>query len=241
MLISLFSFPTTATASADPSPSQIILERLTARYNLNPLPRWALEHRLFRETAKATSFEASSGDDGPKPQRHRYLQVLNLSYQPERSYVAITTTYASSQIQAGTPATSSSGGESSGDSATVVAMPSGIQSEEFVQLMISRFGPLWTQRHNVQISNGQAFEAGDFRIRLGEVKQGHGGAPQGRGTIVEIEWMDGDHDDWETAEGVIRGFWKGLDIPGARELIKVAGIEEGFSNARQWCEVLRLR
>ena len=110
-----------------------------------------------------------------------------------------------------------------------------------MQLMISRFGPLWTQRQSVQIGNGQAFEAGDFRVKLGEVKQGQGGASQARGTIVELEWMGGDQDDWETAEGVIGAFWKGLDVQGARELIKVAGVQEGFSNVRQWCEVLRFR
>lgn len=97
------------------------------------------------------------------------------------------------------------------------------------------------QWQSVQISNGQAFEAGDFRVRLGEVRQGQGGASQGRGTIIELEWMGGDQNDWETAEGIIGGFWKGLDVQGARELIKVAGVEEGFSNVRQWCEVLRLR
>ena len=222
----------------------MILDRIKKCYNINPLPRWSLEHRLFRETLRPSTSEIVPSVDSSKSLGLRYLQVLSLSTNPERSYIAITTTYPPSQTRAGTPATLSSGGgggESNGEPALVIAIPSGSQSEEFIQLMISRFGPLWTQRQTLHVSNGQAFEAGDLRVKIGEVRQGQGGAQQGKGVIVEIEWAGGDEYHLSTAEGVIGAFWKKIDIKGARECMRVPGVEQDFSNVRQWCEALRLR
>ncbi|KAL2381863.1 hypothetical protein RJ035_006302 [Blastomyces gilchristii] len=47
--------------------------------------------------------------------------------------------------------------------------------------------PLWCPRHTITVPNGNHFEIGDFRIRIGDVRQT---APQTRmrGTIVEIEY-----------------------------------------------------
>ena len=106
--------------------------------------------------------------------------------------------------------------------------------------MISRFGPLWTQRQVLTVGNGQAWEIGDFRVRVGEVRQG-GSAQQSRGVVVEVEWEGGEADDWESAEGVIRGFWDALGVKGSRECLVVAGMEDGFAGVRRWAEVLRLR
>ena len=172
----------------------------------------------------------SSSEQSKKPPI-RYLQILTLSHHPGRARVAIITTNASS----------SSGSEASSDPATIVAIPAPQGSNEFVQLISSRLVPLWSPRHALQVSNGQAWELGDFVIRFGEVKQGQGGSQQIRGTVVEIEWRAGEPDDWETAEQDIKSFWTHLDIPGAREFIKVPGFDHDSANVRQWLEALRLR
>ena len=200
---------------------------------------------MFRDATfqPPVPLNASLTDDSAKPQALRYLQVLSLSHDPGRTHVAVKTTYPLSQTQAGTPATSSGVGESISEPATVVAIPSGAQSEELLQLMVSKLGPLWSQRQVLQVNNGQGFEVGDFRVRAGEVKQGQGpgGAQQARGVIAEITWLAEKDEDWVIVESVIRAFWEGLDINGAREYIRVAGVEESFSTIRQWCEGLRLR
>ena len=106
---------------------------------------------------------------------------------------------------------------------------------------MARLGPLWTLRQVLQVSEGYAFEVDDFRIRLGEVKQGQGGPQQTKGIVVELEWLSGDENDWTTAEEVIKSFWSTLDIKGTRDHIKVPGLGDGFGNIRQWFEALRLR
>lgn len=83
------------------------------------------------------------------------------------------------------------------------------------------------------MSHGQGFEVGDFRVRVGEVRQGIGGTVQGRGVVAEVEYMGGEE---EEGEGMIRAFWEGLGVRGAREVG-----EEGWGDVRRWCEVLRLR
>ena len=84
---------------------------------------------------------------------------------------------------------------------------------------------------------------GDFRIRVGEVRQGVGGTVHGRGVVVEVEYLgeEGGEEEWEEGERVIRAFWEGLGVRGGREVVRVPGVEEGAGEVRQWCEVLRLR
>ena len=111
--------------------------------------------------------------------------------------------------------------------------------------------------------NGQGFEIGDFRVRIGEVRQAGGGVGgvgggggggmgaqmmgmSGKGAVCEVEWVgggvgeEGDW-DWEEAEGVIRGFWEGLGMKGGRRVGEVSGLEEGDGSVRQWFEGLRSR
>ena len=138
-----------------------------------------------------------------------------------------------------------------GEPATLIAIPSGAPSEEFVQLILSKFGPLWQQRQLLHVSNGHAFEVGDFRVRVGEVKQGGGGGNVGvsMGAICEIEWVGGDveggeggtTEELEAGEVVIRAFWEGLGVKDARSVFTVPGLTLGEGSVRQWCEILRLR
>ncbi len=199
---------------------------------------------MFRETPSPSlppsTQTALAIDEKSKPLGARFLQVLALSHRPGRSYVAISTTHASSKTRAGTPASSTVSADSSGEPATIISIPSGPQTEEFVQLMVSKFGPLWTQRQTLVLGNGQAFEIGDYRVRLGEIRQG--ATSLGRGVVGEVEWVgEGDEEDWENAEGIIRPFWDQLCVVGARECFQVPGMNQGNGTVRQWCEILRLR
>ncbi|MCJ1388824.1 hypothetical protein MMC18_001674 [Xylographa bjoerkii] len=227
--------------SADGSSYQTVLTRLKSQYNISPLGRWTLDHRLFRGTPLEGIAYENLSEDGSKGQASRYLQMLYISTRPKYSYVVATTTSMPSQTRAGTPATSSSNGESAGEPAKVFSIPSGSQSEDFIHLIVARMGPLWMPRQVLQVNNGQVFEIGDFRVRIGEVRQGQGGIQQVRGTICEIEWTSGEESDWVTGEDVVKSFWSALNIRGAREYIRVSGMDEGFGNIRQWCDALRLR
>ena len=182
-----------------------------------------------------------SANDTRKSQSSRHLQVLSISTQPQNCYVAITTAPAASQTRAGTPATSSSGGESNNETTNIISIPSGSQTEEFVQLIMTRLGPLWTPRQVLQVSQGLAFEVGDFRVRLGELRQGQSGTQQTKGVVVEIEWMSVDGIDCSTTQDNIKSFWTSLDIKDAKEYIGVPDFKDNFSNIRQWCKALRLR
>jgi len=168
-----------------------------------------------------------------------------LSHHAPQTHVAITTTHPPSQTRAGTPASSNLSAENlSSEPATLASIPAGSASEEFVQLILTKLGPIWQQHQVLSISSGQAFEIDDFKVRVGEIKQGYsGGAQMGRGAVCEIEWggEDGEESDWETGECVIRAFWEGLGVKGARDCFGVAGLREGDGNVRQWIEILRIR
>ena len=77
----------------------------------------------------------------------------------------------------------------------MISIPSGLQTEEFVQLIITRLGPLWTPRQVLQVSQGLAFEVGEFRVRLGELEQRQSGTQQIRGVVVETQWITADDID----------------------------------------------
>ena len=222
------------------------LNTLGTEYNLSPLQPWTLQHRLFRDTAKpAATSVGSSIDEQPRSSGPRYLQFLTLSHHPATCYVAISSAIAPAPTRAGPPVSSTLSGESSGEPATIISIPSASQSDEFVQLLIAKFGPLWTQRQTLSVKNGQTFEVGEYTVRAGEVVQGYGagngGAALGRGVVVEIEWTGEDGTGDGGGEGLVQAFWDTLGVKGARECVNVAGMAEGFTSVRQWIEVLRIR
>ena len=239
-------------SSPDSNPAQDILVKLTTLYDPSPLPSWALSHRLFRETPSAqASIQPSSsltnGVDKPKPPGPRFLQIVSLSHHAPRTYVVITSTHAASQTRAGTPASSNISAEAaSGEPATIISVPPGQSTEDFIQLIISKFGPLWQQRQILNSSNGHAFEIGNFRVRVGELRQsGSGGGQMGRGAVCEVAWVGEDAEqggeNWEVGEAVVKGFWEGLALRGAREVYWVPGLGSGEGTIRQWCDLLRPR
>ena len=253
----LFFLPNTLPES---NPAQLLINRLNACYETIPLGPWTLTGRLFRETPlPAQSSQSSSNLDIPeksKPAGYRALQILSLSHHAPRTYVAIGTVHASSQTRVGTPASSQQGSEAmtSGEPATVISIPAGSATDEFTQLMVSKFGPLWQPRQILLVTNGITYGVANFTIRVGELKQGYGGGSQimTRGAVCEIEWsaVDTMHDTdekrneeavWQSAGPIIRGFWDALEVKGAREVQMVPGVADGDGSVRQWCEILRLR
>lgn len=96
------------------------------------------------------------------------------------------------------------------------------------------------------MGNGHAFEVGDFRVRVGELRQGgSGGGQMGRGAVCEVTYVGEEaeqgKDGWEAGEAVVKGFWEGLALHGAREVYWVPGLGDGEGTIRQWCEILRPR
>lgn len=238
--------------SPDSNPTQDILAKLTSHYDPSPLSPWTLSHRIFRETPSGQSPAQPSpsltnGVDKAKPHGPRYLQILALSHHAPRTFVAITSTYNASQTRAGTPASSNISAEAaSGEPATIVSLAAGPSSEDFIQLIVSKFGPLWQQRQILNVGHGHAFEVGDFRVRVGELRQaGSGGGQMGRGAVCEVAWVGEETEQgkegWEAGEGVVKGFWEGLALRGAREVYWVPGLGDGEGTIRQWCEILRPR
>lgn len=239
-------------SSPDSNPTQDILAKLTSHYDASPLPSWTLSHRIFRETPFAQhppqpSPSPTNGVDKAKPPGPRFLQILSLSHHAPRTYVAITSTHAASQTRAGTPASSNISAEAaSGGAATIVSIATGPSSEEFIQLIASKFGPLWQQRQILSAGRVYAFEIGEFRVRVGELRQGgSGGGQMGRGAVCEVAWVGEEagpeQEDWEAREVVVKGFWEGLALRGAREVYWVPGLGDGEGTIRQWCELLRPR
>lgn len=47
--------------------------------------------------------------------------------------------------------------------------------------------PVWCHRHTVTVPSGAVYDVGDFRVRIGDVRQTHPTA-RVRGTVVKIEW-----------------------------------------------------
>ena len=240
--LSIFFLPAgTNSASGESAALQLLLGSLKGQYSLNPGPRWTLEQRLFRGAPLEGYSSGTIQEDPAKLQSSRYLQVLSLSTHPRNNYVVLTSNSAPPQTRAGTPATSASGGESLGEPANIIAIPAGPQSEDFVQLLIARLGPMWALRQTLQVNQGLTFEVDDFRIRLGEVKQGQGSSQQTKGVIVELEWLGEMEIEAVAAEEAIKSFWSSLNIKGARDYIRIPGLGDNFGSIRQWCEALRLR
>lgn len=233
------------THSAESSPFSELFNRLTSHYDTSPLPNWTLDHRLFRETPRPSAPVSLNlaADEQPKPSTTRYLQVLCLSHLADRSYVAITNTLPPSQTRVGTPASSTVSSEPSGEPATIISIPAGSPSHDFLQLLNSKMGPLWTQRQSLSVRNGQASKVGDYNIRIGELVQGYGpGAALPRGAVIEIAWTGGEEKEpVQESEVFIQAFWESLEVRGARECVHIAGLGQGEDLVRQWCEALRIR
>lgn len=237
---SIFSLYFLPTNPSENSPLPGLVNHITTNYTYGLLPRWSLEHRLFRENYSTVLAAYGLPDNRPKP-GPKCLQMLALSHLPTHSYAAITTMQAPSQTRAGTPASSNSSTEGTGEPATLIAFPAGPSSDGFLSLCISRMGAIWTPRPTLTVSNGLGYRFGDYCIRLGEVRQGTGSGAQLKGIVVEAEWAGADEGEWELAEAAIRALWATLDMKKGRGIVQVAGLELGDVRGRQWFEALRMK
>ncbi|KAI9669569.1 MAG: hypothetical protein M1817_004612 [Caeruleum heppii] len=234
----LYFVPEASTNNASTSPPltlSTLADRLTKDYRPTPAGRWTLEHRLLRETV-------------PLP---RFLQILSLSHHPGRTFLNITppptTSATQGQSQSSSPTVKAPQEKEQGLASAIVAIPAPSQSDEYCHLLTTKMGPLWTFRQTITVNNGLTFDLEDFRIRLGEVKQGQ--AALTRGLVIEVEWLADSpaelgHSPWGLGEMAIRGIWDTLGLKDGREYLKVAGVEDNphsLDIARQYCELLRLR
>ncbi|KAL4979092.1 mediator complex, subunit Med20 [Aspergillus desertorum] len=180
------SNPNAATALAT------VTERLTYLFadEATPVSRWALEHKLMRDTPSCLPLSGTQRPAAPK-----YMQLLSLTYYPNHGFI-----YASQQSDKDGPGTApaaaaaartpSSSQSSQGTLATApmvmttVPLPS---TWALYQHFSYACQPFWCHRHTVTVPNGIVYEIGDFRVRVGDVRQTQP-AVRMRGTVIEIEW-----------------------------------------------------
>ncbi|PKY02710.1 hypothetical protein P168DRAFT_190390 [Aspergillus campestris IBT 28561] len=179
-----------------------ITERLHTALADNPIPigRWALEHKLMRDTPSCLPASASQH----RPQHPRYLQFLSLSYYPHHGFIYTSQPDATTQTStANTPTPTPT-------APTPTPTPHPQQSQHHpdptkgaplpvmttlplpsTSTLFSHFvyacQPFWCHRHTVAVPGGTVYDVGDFRVRIGDVRQTQPTA-RVRGTVVEIEW-----------------------------------------------------
>ncbi|GES59442.1 mediator complex, subunit Med20 [Aspergillus terreus] len=171
-----------------------VTERLHSRLSDEPTPigRWALEHKLMRDTPSCLPASASQ-----RPTQPRYMQFLSLTYYPNHGFIYTsqpdqTTAHHQHQQHSGavpTPAqpTSTPSQQQPPSPAmvmTTVPLPS---CSTLFQHFVYACQPFWCHRHTVTVPGGMVYDVGDFRVRVGDVRQT---APTARvrGTVVEVEW-----------------------------------------------------
>ncbi|KAL9019077.1 MAG: hypothetical protein Q9185_003619 [Variospora sp. 1 TL-2023] len=221
--------------SVETSPLPGLINRITTHYNPTILPTWSLQQLLFRSTPSP-----AAGDGNPKAIPPRYLQLVTLPDYPNDTLVAITP-----------PAPNSTTNDDDEDdettkkpSATVISIPAGPSTDEFTELLLTKFGPLWQRRRVVAVIEGSAMEVWGFRVRAGELRTDVGAAQVVRGVIVEVSHVgqSADGEEGRDGEGMARAFWDGLGVEGAREFRgrEVGKRDDVFGNVRLWCQVLLL-
>ena len=201
---------------------KLITSRLLNAHHLEPLGRWSLEHRLYRENRPTG--EEGTAPRPTDPSTAGYLQLLSRSNVSEYLHVSITDAKA---VAAKEPS-------------VIVALPAPIGGEDFTQLINTRMGPLWLPRQTLHVSNGLAYSTGEFVIRYGELRQGQGSAAHVRGVVVEVEWTHAADEDLSAAEATISAFWDELEMKDAKKFFGASRPDLEFPDARLWVEVLKL-
>ncbi|CAI7606977.1 unnamed protein product [Penicillium bialowiezense] len=226
-----------------------LIERLRTAFpdeEPSPIGRWGLEQKLLRDTPGLIA------PQNTKPSIPRYMQFLSLTHYPTHGFIY----------------TSEPDKEPPSDQPLPMVMTTVPPAAHATLFQHFTFAcqPFWAHRLTFAVSNGMVYDVGDFRVRLGDVRQTFPTA-RVRGTVVEIEWRgpsivegefegireeDVDAEYAATAE-LIREFWGRLGMQG-REAILVPGVggeikerlrgkgdgdSAGTDVARQFMEVLR--
>jgi len=128
-----------------------------------------------------------------RPTAPKYMQFLSLTHYPTHGFVYASqppdgADHGSATVTA-TPTPSSSQSSQPAHVTTpmvmtTVPLPS---TNALYQHFVHACQPFWCPRHTTAVPNGMVYEIGDFRVRVGDVRQTQPTA-RVRGTVVEIEW-----------------------------------------------------
>ncbi|RDW81017.1 uncharacterized protein DSM5745_04574 [Aspergillus mulundensis] len=165
-----------------------VTERLTSLFadEATPVSRWALEHKLMRDTPSCLPPSGTQRPAFPK-----FMQFLSLTYYPNHGFI-----YTSQQSDnagtapdtaAATPSSSQSTQATPATTPMVMTTVPLSSTGALYQHFSYACQPFWCHRHTVTVPNGVVYEIGDFRVRVGDVRQTQP-AVRMRGTVVEIEW-----------------------------------------------------
>ncbi|KAL4790802.1 mediator complex, subunit Med20 [Aspergillus venezuelensis] len=154
-----------------------------------PVSRWALEHKLMRDTPSCLPPSGSQRPTAPK-----IIQFLSLTYYPNHGFIYASHPSAdggpgtATPSTAPTPASSQSSQQAPGSTGPMVMTTVPLSStSSLYQHFAYACQPFWAPRHTVTVPNGVVYEIGDFRVRVGDVRQTQPAA-RVRGTVIEIEW-----------------------------------------------------
>lgn len=146
----------------------------------------------------------TSSGPNQRPSKPRYMQFLSLSHYHNHGFIytsepadkPLNSTNAASPTSPATPATPGLQGASAGSandtaksnisSMLMTTVPHSSYTTLF-QHFTYACQPFWCHRLTVVVQNGVFYDIGDFRVRLGDVRQNYP-TNRVRGTVVEIEW-----------------------------------------------------
>ncbi|KAJ5189691.1 Mediator complex subunit Med20 [Penicillium cf. griseofulvum] len=174
---------------------QLVTERLRAAFpneELTPIGRWGLEQKLLRDTPGLLP----SSNSNKKPPNPRYMQFLSLTHYPTHGFIytsepekpAPAPNQNQTQNAAGAPGPVNgiAPDHSSSPPMVMTTVPPSSYGTLF-QHFTYACQPFWAHRLTLAVPNGIVYEVGDFRVRLGDVRQTFPTARM-RGTVIEIEW-----------------------------------------------------
>ncbi|KAI1962429.1 hypothetical protein LOZ58_002771 [Ophidiomyces ophidiicola] len=228
-----------------PTALATVMESLRSTCNATPIDRWVLEHKLLRDTPSCLPPSSYS----PLPQlQPRFMHFLTLSHFPSHSFVNISdrpdpdpwapgkhhpTSTGSSistaqQLNLNPRATAEKHGSGEHSSKVSQSSPSWTMMtldtesfQSFFTMTLRICEPLWSLRHTMVVAAGIVYDAGEFRVRLGDVQQIQP-LKRTRGCVIEIEYRDNKgslalaNGDAETASLVGDG-WPGFSDATVKE------------------------
>lgn len=145
-----------------------------------PIGRWGLEHKLMRDTPSCLPASAHAPNPAPTA---RYVHFLSMTNYPKLGFI-----YASKDDHSDPAITTTKSPpvDQLGESGMLMSTVPITSSAEIFRHFVRACEPIWCHRHTLTVT-GTVYDIGDFRVRLGELRQTQ---PQARvrGTIMEIEW-----------------------------------------------------
>jgi hypothetical protein len=204
-----------------------LIERLYQAFQPRDLGVWKLD---YAQSKSVTTAE----DKLPA----RFKHVLQLSHFKRGVVIAIEDpTSRSTGIKfEGSKSYVSSGGLS------IATIPVS-QKDAYNTLFATKFAALWQPRSVFSITNGHAFEVGDFTVRLGELRAAGSGSGV-RSVIVSIqspsEGTALGEKDCAAIKSMITALWTAFGV-GSEGVKETWGFGSEESQIKAWCEILKLR